>query len=315
MRRFGLFVSLCGAIGTSAACGSTAAWQTYYSAACDARISMPGEPELGREITPSEAGELTLSVFRVQDEGQTFAYSCRSFPMGYFASRGAGRIADEVLAHEMSGFEATWTRGEPRSTDAMTRAATLTHGKETAELRVLALEVGAQTHATMTIGVSVEVARRFVEGIEIHPKPTTTPERVRSAECLASIVMPGAPSSAVEGALFDHATRDAKGHSYVLRCIYMDDATAKLTPAEIFHRSMTDTEADGTWKARDHEDVEVQGRHGRRQRYVSASGQELLVVQVVVDGPRLQLASVTLPAADEALVAPYFKAYRLHGPR
>ncbi|MCC6619724.1 MAG: hypothetical protein IT385_00625 [Deltaproteobacteria bacterium] len=301
-----------------AGCGSGGiAWTTWYSGACDARFDMPGPPVSSYEVSPHTLGQQSVSIHREDAEASRFVYSCRTFPQGHLELKGAGVVAEDVIRHELRAFDAGWKVGELRDVGTSSKGVTLTRADGVrADIRAVAVPGLSQTHATLTVGVGIGVARRFVEAIEIRPKPKSGSTRVRSAECHASVVMPGVPEGSFANQVITHVHKDAlTSRLYVLRCVFLDEMLRKRTPGEIFAQSVADTTASGEWKAGAHTDFELDGRYAREQHYVSGDGARILAVRIAVDGARLQLASFTGKLGDDQVAEAFLKSYRLHGRR
>jgi len=317
--RHALVTTLLATLGALAqGCGSSGAtWTTWYSGMCDARLDMPGAPASGFEVRPHTLGVQSLAIVREDAPVSRFVYSCRTFPQGHVQLKGPDAVAEDVLRHELTAFDASWIADTIQDKGAGSKGVTLTKASgERADIRVVAVPALSQTHATLTIGVAVELARRFVEAIEVVPRPKPGPMRVRSAECLSSIVMPGTPSGEFVDDVITHVHRDpANGRFYVLRCVFMNEMMQKRTPAELFQESLDDTLEGGHWIAAERVDLEIDGRYAREQRYVSADGARILTVRIAVDGSRLQIASYTGKTGEGAIATEYLGTFRIHGKR
>lgn len=306
--------------GGGAGCGSSGAtWRTWYSGSCDTRFDMPGLPVSQRQVQQDFVGNVAFTLHGVDIEDTRYVYSCRQIGAGNWDFKDDITIAREVVeAEATAGFDQkVWkeTRKEPR--DDKTMALTLTDKDErAAEIRVITDRAGRLVHATLTVGITTAKARKFVEAVVVRPRGAKAPITVRSAECLSQVVMPSAPSGTFDNGAITHIYAEpGTGRVYQLRCVYMPEDLAKKTPAEIFAKSQADTEVDKTLVAQGHKDIEVGGRYGRDLAYHTTDGVSQLVVRMIVDGERLQIATFKGPIGDDATAKAFLGTLQVLAPK
>lgn len=273
------------------ACASAPAWRTWHSASCDATFDTLALPASGRSVSNTAWGDAVLTTHTEdRPDGSRLIFGCRDIPPGYFATRTEDAIAREVLDAEVASFDDTWARSPVVQTapNAVMETLTSKDGK-TAEVRIAASGRVSRTHGSIVLGLPKEIAAHFVASI--HPDPAPARDvRLRSAECLSEVRMPGWPEGSFVPGVATHLFSDASGN-YQLRCIFLDEATQKKTPAELFALSKTDTEQDTGMVESSHSDVEIAHRYGRDFVFDAKDGSLRMWVRFLVDGDRVQVAT------------------------